>query len=319
MLVAQQQYCRRGFRPHVIDPNCQHPSPCRLGPFDRPSLKFSQSGLPIADDNTNQTGNDVNSREITAWQKANRDKCEFICCGGTRNCYLYTIIMFERAEGEVINFLSKRDKWSQQRLAEIQSMNPWSLICCRKCRYDYENYAFIGRQPSYWTKYDAKDDHGDNALLSESSFKRRHERRSIFKPVFYSGGVFDGRRQKNELGGFSSTLCRLDSQLLAEKARYFDKNGGSYDGYKPRFVYGGDIDHLFRNASKVSFEEHKRNPVGLNPERFVATCKHCRQWLMHHEYGTEYCDECQTTKTASATSRSSGTDDECMKKKARKN
>ena len=90
---------------------------------------------------------------------------------------------------------------------------------------------------------------------------------------------------------------RLESQLKLEKSRHFEKYGTS-EGYLPRFVFGRYLNGLFRKASKTTFQGNKRNPVGLNPERFVAKCKQegCARWLIDAEYGTEYFDDCLSKK-----------------------
>ena len=227
------------------------------------------------------------SAEVGRFQK---DHDPFYCCGHTGG-YLYSFVLIEKDEDGVSSFFAHRDKWSDIKKAEVSAVHPWLRVCCRKCRYDYENYSFLKRNSDFGEKIEKEVDE----LLRGETSVRRQEDRSIFSVSFYSGGMFDGRRNLWDPYFYEMALVKLDSQLQAEKARYMVKHG-SYDGYSPRYAYGGNIDDIFNEASGISFPDSKRNPVGLNPERFVGKCKSCQQWLLDQEFGTEYCELCQNRK-----------------------
>jgi hypothetical protein len=203
---------------------------------------------------------------------------------------MYSFVLFEKAEGEAFDFFAQRDNWSEAKKAEMQAVHPWLRVCCRNCRYGYETYSFLKRNPVYAKRI---EENADELLRGESSFIRQN--RHIFDPSFYSGGTFDGRRNRSDPYFYNKALAKLDSQLQAEKARYFVKHG-THDGYSPRYSYGGNVDEVFNEASGISFPDSKRNPVGLNPERFIGTCKSCQQWLVDQEFGTEYCELCKNRK-----------------------
>ena len=249
--------------------------------------------MPSLADNANAavgTGLTLQGSEITSYQRNNRGKHKFVCCGS--RVAPYTLCVFEEAEGDALDYFSKVHNFDKAKVQEDH--HPWLIRCCRRCRHMYETYAFLKRNPDYANRIGSED--AENELLSGPSYKRQNmDMRHPFSPSFYSGGVFDGRRNRYKPGYVEVILRRLESQLDAERARHFQKHD-TYKGYKKRFVYRTDINNLFESASEILFEGSKRNPVGLNPERFIATCKHCRQWLVGHEYGSEYCDDCQNKK-----------------------
>lgn len=49
---------------------------------------------------------------------------------------------------------------------------------------------------------------------------------------------------------------------------------------------------------EYDFPDNGRAPVGLNPERIIAACKDCGQWLFGCEFHVEYCDHCMESKPA---------------------
>jgi hypothetical protein len=116
--------------------------------------------------------------------------------------------------------------------------------------------------------------------------------KDIFSRRFYSGGVFDAKKIHYPT---YKALATLDSQLTAEKTRHWVKHE-TLEGYKPRFTYGTNLDALFERASTMHFEESKRAPVGLNPERFIASCQGCQQWLLDCEFGVQFCEKCNESK-----------------------
>ena len=147
------------------------------------------------------------------------------------------------------------------------------------------------------------DDYGEriekeecDLLEGEPSFRCRDGNRGIFSTSFYSGGVFDGRHSRlYNTWPLVNALSALDTQLQAEKARYFVKRG-TYDGYLPRYTFGTNKKEIFEKAAQMAFSSSKRNPVGLNPERFVNHCQSCRSWLLESEFGTTYCEQCVDRK-----------------------
>ena len=181
------------------------------------------------------------------------------------------------------------NEWSDAERAAVEAIHPWSRQACRNCRYKYENYAFLKRNP---TNTDSIDD-----VLSEGPAFRRQMGKSIFRPSFYSGGVFDSRRHGEDAIFIETALQALRSQLTAEKTRYSLKHGNLED-YTQRFVYEKSLHRVFQLASRVCFPKNTRAPVGLNPERFVAECNSCKCWMPTVEFKTRYCETCQEQKPA---------------------
>ena len=290
------QYYKRGFQPFVVDPFCykrQHNTTCAFEKFRAMPSQTATS----EDENGDTTTAFVDSldpvaaqrREITRFQRQNQDKLVFVCCGS--RLVPYSLAAFEKEEGEALDYFSKVHKFDKNRI--LEEHHPWLIKCCRNCRFKYETYAFVKRNPEYADRITSE--YPEREMLSGPSYRRQDIFDSVFSPSFYSGGVFDGRRNRYKPGYVDSVLQRLESQLDAERARYFYKHD-TYNGYKKRFVYSTDVNDLFDSASELIFEGSKRNPVGLNPERFIATCNSCRQWLVGHEHGSEYCEGCQNKK-----------------------
>lgn len=275
----------------MLDPNCGHAVQCTAGPFGPQALQ--SIGDTNATDRAVQgdhSGVVPSGREVSRFQ---REHGAYFCCGeeSWRHSYLYTMLLFEKQEGEALEFFSQRDNWSETKKSEILAVHPWLRVCCRKCRYEYENYAFVKRHAKYGEKIEGDVDE----LLQGESHYHRQRGRSIFRTSFYSGGVFDGLHSRNHPYFFEKALASLDSQLQAEKARHFITNG-TYDGYLPRYEFGMGLDNLFERASSRMFPASKRNPVGLNPERFVGKCADCTKWMIGYEFGSKYCELCEDLK-----------------------
>ena len=200
------------------------------------------------------------------------------------------MILFEKQENEALEFLARRDNWTEEVKNEMRAIHPWRRMCCGMCRYEYENYAFLKRHDEYGERIEMD---ADELLRGESYYRRQG--RHIFSPCFYSGSVFDGSRNRFHPHEVHKALASLDSQLQAEKARYFVKNN-TYDGHIPRYTFDTDLDDVFEKGSRMTFPASKRNPVGLNPERFVAKCESCMQWLLDCEFGTKFCEICENRK-----------------------
>jgi hypothetical protein len=195
------QYYRRGFDPYVLDQNCQHEAQCISGPF----AVEGQAGIVDGvhhDDLPPRNGATIDNDELTSFQDQNgRISC---CCGETK--FPYSLVLFEKQQGEGLEFFATLYGWCDLKIASLNSLHPWHRVACRKCRYKYENYAFMKRN-SYST--DSVDD-----LLCENNAYVGSKVASIFAPSFYSGGVFDSERvfSKLSISGRRLLLCRASSR-----------------------------------------------------------------------------------------------------------
>lgn len=277
------QYYRRGFDPYVLDQNCRHNVQCVSGPFDVEGIP--DRSVTTTQQRASRNARDVDNNEVTAFQ--HQHGIESCCCGYTR--FPYTLQLFEKEEGEALEFFSTLYSWPDSKLARITALHPWRRVACRECRYKYENYAFMKRN-TYST--DSVDD-----LLRENNAYIRQSDTNVFATSFYSGGVFDSERVHYKAFYVQRALASLSSQLQAEEAKYFIKNS-SCEGYLPRFTFGTDIDKVFKKASNMRFSTNSRPPIGLNPERFAVQCK-CKKWLIDCEFGVKYCELCREKAMAS--------------------
>ena len=91
----------------------------------------------------------------------------------------------------------------------------------------------------------------------------------------------------------------MRAQDIIEEARYMQEHG-SIKGYKARFLYDDDLETLFHEAANKSLPAKGRAPVGLNPERFIARCEECKQWLHGCEFNVKFCENCLESKAAAA-------------------
>ena len=272
----------------MLDPNCSHNSQCAAGPFGPGAQEV-------------QDVSDVSARpNLDEWRRRrdlSHDVTNFwdteppVYCCSHQSGFRYTLILFDKPHAPVMEYLAKRFHWDEGKRAEIDNLHPWRRIICRECRYDYEVYAFLKNNPEYGESLDTNEE-GDDILHGEKHLHRQSGH--IFSPSLYAGGVFDGTRSKYHYLIFDKALASLTSQRWAEKVRYFIKHD-SYDGYSPRFVFGGNLGGLFGEASRTTFPETTRNPVGLNPERFVSECKTCGEYMLDQELGVEYCEICSAS------------------------
>lgn len=197
-------------------------------------------------------------------------------------------MLIEHSPGDAINFFALKNKWTTDKRKEKEDIDPRMKCLCRKCRYEYENYAFFRENPN-------RKEPAEDPLRSGEMFSRSHNH--VFAPCFYSGGVFDSKRVLGNAHFRPMALNALESQLTAEKWKYFNRES-SFEGYKPRYVFGDDLDEVFTKLSETELQRNSRAPIGLNPERFVVACKSCNYWLLGYECGEKHCSKCQPKKPA---------------------
>jgi len=152
--------------------------------------------------------------------------CDYACRSGHGGGD-YSLALFEREEGEAMDFFADFFRWSDADRRTVESIHPWSRQCCKECRYRYEEYAFLKRNPG-------NADSLDN-IFRDATFSRYTDR-NMFAPRFYSGGVFDSTRHHDSAFIKPAALQALESQLLAEKTRHWIKHGEAA-AYLPRFVF----------------------------------------------------------------------------------
>lgn len=135
----------------------------------------------------------------------------------------------------------------------------------------------------------------DELLHGEVSYAHTVGHCGDFGPSFYSGGAFSSLYVGPDARTWYQLLGVMRAQQIIEKARYIRKYGSAV-GHKQRFVYDDDLAHVFRMAGDCNLPANGRAPVGLNPERFIARCKGCQDWLHGCEFGVQYCEKCMESK-----------------------
>jgi hypothetical protein len=118
-----------------------------------------------------------------------------------------------------------------------------------------------------------------------------------FGPSFYSGGALNSFFVGTNARAYYQLLGVMHSQQIIEEARYIRQHGSAKVD-NARFVYGDNLECVFSDAAEQKLPANGRAPVGLNPERFIAQCKECQQWLHECEFNVQYCEKCIESKPA---------------------
>jgi hypothetical protein len=135
----------------------------------------------------------------------------------------------------------------------------------------------------------------EDVLHGDISFMKSVGDCGDFEPSFYSAGAFNSCNVGKNARAHYQLISVLRGQQFIEQARYLRKHG-THDGHKERFVYGDNLEDVFEKAANHDFPANGRAPVGLNPERFIAKCKGCSQWLHECEFHVQYCNQCEESK-----------------------
>jgi hypothetical protein len=195
---------------------------------------------------------------------------------------------YEKVTGDALDFFARRFQWTQSEREEREQVHPYQRLACRSCRKEYGMHLFIPKGPTI-------DETVDDMLRGELIYKNSIGYTGRFQPCFYSGGAFDSRFVRETAREIYKVMNTFRAQMLAERSRFVEKHG-STKGYKPRFVYGDNVDEVFDKASESTFPKPARAPIGLNPERFIERCEGCQQWLHDCEFGVKYCELCKERK-----------------------
>lgn len=205
----------------------------------------------------------------------------------------YSIALIEKSPGHAIEYFAKRDNWSEEEREEVSEIPEHQRFACRECRKDYGLSLVLDKAPADLTSEGTVED----VLHGEWSYRHSTGFCGDFDPSFYSGGAFNSFFVGTNARSWDQLLGVMRSQHRIEEARYIRRHG-TIDGYQERFVYGGNREHIFNDASEKNLSPNGRAPVGLNPERFIAKCKDCKEWLHECEFSVEYCERCEGSKPA---------------------
>jgi len=322
------KYWKRGFKPFLCDPNCIHKTPCS---FDSKIVSIKKE-ITVKRPSTSDGPRDENlydtypdrpnttfARKDQIHQYQNENGIFAVCfeCGGSEGSY--SLALFEKQEGDAVTFFKETFNWPLDFEREVKKKHPMTLVCCTHCRLLYEsNEVFKNIESS-----------GDNVVLpSTDKFlhqdfapkdwrglqrQRAHvgKNHGQIKMNFYCGMMFDARIART---GDYNLYYRCQSTLRAkeniELMRHICKHGAGKK-YEHRFIYpqvkGGceysrqfsdmeALKSLFDRASNMNFRKPSRQPIGLNPERFIAECENCKKWLLDAECDVKYCEKCCTSK-----------------------
>jgi hypothetical protein len=285
------KYFKRGFNCAVLDPCCRHQPPCnnfttaiekfcdvqKGGIFGGRALRGEEHIEEVAEIQENY------------WDEESLGPVGF-CCSNEKND-LYSLAMFEKSEGDATRFLAGLNEWSKEELESVLQTPNELRACCKQCWSMYSMSLFF-------TEESPLDGSVEDVLHGDKAFKFSNGHTGFLYPSFYSGGAFDPTLVRSSARNTHKAKGILNAQSLAERVRYVMKHG-SQTGYVDRFTHGDDFAKVFLSASKIVLPGSNRAPVGLNPERFIASCESCHAWLHGCEYGTQFCTKCSASKVAS--------------------
>lgn len=317
-LVLFPKYYQRGFDAFIIDPYCSHEVQCvnehaiigENNDAPDPATRENESLLKHADDSdrievvhlqdadwrARSLCSDEKYEEICEAQRNDNVFGEFICqsgCGRCERSYWYSIALIEKSEGHAFEYFAQRDRWSEELRKDMEEIPEHQRLACRQCRRAYGLSLVLDKAPSEVTAIGSVQD----LLHGEWSYRHSIGHCGDFDPSFYSGGAFNSFFVGSRARSWSEQLGVLMSQQRIEEARYI-RRYGTNDGYQARFVYGDTLESVFRDAANANLPRNGRAPVGLNPERFIAKCKGCQEWLHECEFNVKYCNQCVESKPA---------------------
>eukprot|EP00956_Cyclotella_meneghiniana_P032395 scaffold89038_cov51-Cyclotella_meneghiniana.AAC.3 len=305
------KYAHRGFKPFLVDPHDTKP----LQNIDCDTSVPKSPFVPLGHINWRDNIEDDTKMEIAGIQdeKVERGEQRILCCHmlgaydsikqeqhyqplgddsrtpGRGIGVAYTQMMFETSQGDAIAFFRKRFKWSDDDLVAVNSIDPYLRMACRRCKVQYNLIRVVmTKHPDLMKEYWLDEE------SLRGSFSYMHtlgECKGEYEPSFYSGGVFESTRVRDNARPTLKILSSLHAQKIFEVASYIMKHG-SPDNYKKRFVHGDNLEEVFQMARLSVLQKSKRPPVGLNPERFIERCVQCQRWLIGYQYGVKECEMC---------------------------
>lgn len=289
------KYYKRGFDCTVLDPCCRHEPPCSN--FTTVIEKFcniQQGGIFWGRAlRGNEHVDEVAAIQENYWDEESLGPVGF-CCSNKQND-LYSLAMFEKSEGDATRFLSRLNNWSEKDLASVLQTPNELRMCCKQCRNMYSMSLFFMEESPL-------DGSVEDVLHGDKAFKFSNGETGFLCPSFYNGGAFDPTLVRSSARNIHKAKGILKAQSLAERVRYIMKHGNE-KGYVDRFTHGDDLTKVFDSASEIILPGSNRAPVGLNPERFIASCESCHARLHGSEYGTQFCSKCATPKIVSKKTR----------------
>lgn len=277
----------------MLDPFCSHSRQCRHDCCD-----IVQRVGPIMDEGNNYFPDEVwhsnsfdpHHTRVSPWDFVDQKRLVCDCSYSKRfvegqsdedlasKASNYTFGVIAKTDDHLFDFLAKTNQWSLEHQAKVRSIHPMARMICSHCRRAYMLYLLLPAGPP---------DFGD------SIDELLHGEMCYVHGGFYAGGAFDGTAVRSRARGASAYMAKLKNQAKAERAKYWIHHG-TYDGYKQRFAFGNELKTLLGEASKTSFAEPHRPPLGLNPERFMEECEKCQIQMPGLEYGTRICEECNS-------------------------
>jgi len=300
------QYYQRGFDAFVVDPYCSHEGQC----FENGSISAEESDsqhIKVANWKAHDLTPEQQYHEIWMAQCQNdrSDKRPYIYICQHQYAHsrtsFYSAALIEKSDGHAIEYFAKRDNWTDERRQEVMSCPDYLRLVCKNCRKEYGLQLVLDEVPSTVASVETVEDllHGEFIYRNSTQNDYLNGHGFHFSPSFYSGGAFDSAYVGRGATSIDKLLAVMRGQHIIEEARHIRKHG-SIEGYKTRFVYSKNLETVFADAANHTFPFNGRAPVGLNPERFIARCKGCQQWLHGCECSVEYCESCSDSKPAAA-------------------
>ena len=312
------KYWKRGFVPYLVDPNCFHSSQCNVGG----NVLILERGVPIFRDGETEESNTrskayppFKARDLQGdrpsrpamqdvYQFQREELAGVFCCGPPWHKHgdssKFSFALFEQEEGDAMRFFAECNNWTREWQQEVEAVDPRSRLACARCRQMYDMCKVLALTADTNESGESGKGKGpeDNFLhdeLANNDWKREQPTSVFNRNEFYCGMSFDSRLARTCNFHKVHAVIGLQAKLHVERARHIVKHG-SEEGYKQRFVFDTRIGKVFEKASKLVFAAPSRSPMGLNPERFMAKCEACDNWLANYEYSVKFCELCAIQK-----------------------
>ena len=129
------KYANRGFRPFLVDPNDNRE---KQNVLECDPNIWGEQFLPTRVKsyyNTNwETREEI---ERIQEERMQNTRLMFCCCTLGEGYLGYTIKMFEKRDGDAVNFYKDRFNWSEEDLIAVNQIDPYLRVACKTCRIEY--------------------------------------------------------------------------------------------------------------------------------------------------------------------------------------
>lgn len=130
------KYANRGFKPFLVDPQDNRE---KQNVLECDPNIWGEQFLPTHVSSYYSTNWEAREEiERIQEERLQNARLMFCCCPPIGEGYLgYTMKMFEKSEGDAVNFYKDRFNWSEEDLIAVNQIDPYLRVACKTCRVEY--------------------------------------------------------------------------------------------------------------------------------------------------------------------------------------